>query len=198
MIPRSPFWDFSLRLYARAGVPDACLALQARHGVDVNLLFCCLWLGLEGERLGRRDLARLAARVRDLHENVVKPLRLARTVLKRFVAAEDKRLRPAFATLRNAVKKSELDAEHLEQVILGASRPVGTPDMPSPALASANAIGYLDLIGARLTAQDEADLAVIVAALPQSDAVKPDPDGDRVERSRKRPLARRGEGRSIP
>jgi uncharacterized protein (TIGR02444 family) len=124
MIPRSPFWDFSLRLYARAGVPDACLALQARHGVDVNLLFCCLWLGLEGERLGRRDLARLAARVRDLHENVVKPLRLARTVLKRFVAAEDKRLRPAFATLRNAVKKSELDAEHLERG-LAAGRHAG-------------------------------------------------------------------------
>ena len=57
MIPDSPFWNFSLRLYARAGVPDACLALQARHGIDVNLLFCCLWLGLDTPERGAERLA---------------------------------------------------------------------------------------------------------------------------------------------
>ena len=140
MLPASPFWDFSLRLYAKSGVPDACLALQARRGIDVNLLFCCLWLGLQGERLGKRHIARLAARVRDLHEGVVKPLRGARTLLKRVLAAEHESLRPAIAALRNAIKKSELETEHLEQVMLEGLRPLGEADVPSTALANANAL----------------------------------------------------------
>jgi uncharacterized protein (TIGR02444 family) len=195
MIPDSPFWDFSLRLYAKAGVPDACLALQARHGIDVNLLFCCLWLGLEGERLGRHDVARLAARVRDMHEGVVKPLRAARTLLKRLVAAEDEPLRPALGALRNAIKKSELDAEHLEQAMLGTLRPVGTPDTPSSALAKGNAQIYFDFTGARLAADDESSLALIVAALPQ---IVPKHGRDNDKREHMPPLARRGQGRSIP
>lgn len=172
MIPASPFWDFSLRLYAEAGVPDACLALQARHGVDINLLFCCLWLGLEGERLGRREIARLAARVRDLHAGVVKPLREVRILLKGMAATEDEALRPALGALRSAIKKSELDAEHLEQVALGALRPLGRPGPPSPALASANAVAYLASLGVRPAAKDEAQLALIVAALPQPGPAK--------------------------
>jgi uncharacterized protein (TIGR02444 family) len=195
MIPESPFWDFSLRLYAKAGVPDACLALQARHGIDVNLLFCCLWLGLEGARLGRSDIARLAARVRDVHEGVVKPLRGARTLLKRLGGADDGSLRPALAALRNAIKKSELDAEHIEQVMLGAARPTGGADLPSPALANANAQAYLDFIGARPTKEDKANLALIVAALPQAGSAKLADKGH--EPDRKRPLARPGEGGTI-
>jgi len=39
-------WDFSLSLYAMEGVAPACLALQERLGVDVNLFFCC-WQGRE-------------------------------------------------------------------------------------------------------------------------------------------------------
>lgn len=194
MIPESPFWNFSLRLYAGAGVPDACLALQARHGIDVNLLFCCLWLGLEGERLGGPDVARLAARVRDLHEGVVKPLRLARTSLKRFVATEDESLRPALGVLRNAIKKSELDAEHLEQVMLGALRPAGVPEAPTAALAHANAQMYFDLIGARLAAEDESNLALVIAALPQAE---PAGSRDIGKRGDMPPLARRGDGDSI-
>jgi uncharacterized protein (TIGR02444 family) len=195
MIPQSPFWDFSLRLYAKASVPDACLALQARHGIDVNLLFCCLWLGLEGARLGRSDVARLTARVRDVHEGVVKPLRGARTLLKRLVAAEGEALRPALATLRNAIKKSELDAEHIEQVMLGASRPIGESDLPSAALANANAQAYLTFAGARLTAEDEEYLGLIVAALPQAGSAKLGDKGDKPDRKRR--LARPGEGRTI-
>src|SRR5690349_22774626 len=106
MFPASPFWDFSLRLYARPRVADSCLALQERHGIDVNLLFCCLWLGIEGQQLAKRDISRLAARVRTLHENVVKPLRQARTVLKGVLASEDESLRPVLGTLRTAIKKS--------------------------------------------------------------------------------------------
>jgi uncharacterized protein (TIGR02444 family) len=174
MLPASPFWDFSLRLYAKAGVPDACLALQERRGIDVNLLFCCLWLGLQGEKLGKRHIARLAARVRDVHESVVKPLRGARTLLKRVLTTEHESLRPAISALRNAIKKSELEAEHLEQMMLEGLQPVGEADVPSAALANANALAYFSFIGARLDTKDEATLSLIVAALPQSDSAKLD------------------------
>jgi uncharacterized protein (TIGR02444 family) len=35
------FWDFSLKVYAAAGVADECILLQDRFGIDVNLLLFC-------------------------------------------------------------------------------------------------------------------------------------------------------------
>jgi len=122
-------------------------------------------------------------------------LREARTLLKRLIAAEAESLRPALGALRTAIKKSELDAEHLEQVALGALRPVGKPETPSPVLASANASAYFGSIGVRLAAGDEAHLALIVAALPQANSAKLDRGSSKS--NRKRPLARPGERRSI-
>ena len=192
MLPESRFWAFSLRLYAQSGVAEACLALQARHGIDVNLLFCCLWLGVEGEGLGKREISRLAARVRALQDEVVKPLRAARTALKPLVAAEDESLRPALGALRSAIKKSELDAEHLEQLMLEAACERRGAAKPSPDLARRNALAYLAVAGARLGPADEAHLQCIVAALPGADTAKL-----RAGRDRKRPLARSGQGRTI-
>jgi uncharacterized protein (TIGR02444 family) len=169
MFPESPFWDFSLKLYARPGVAESCLALQERLGIDVNLLFCCLWLGLKGEQLAKGDIGQLAERVRALHEGVVKPLRQARTVLKELLASEDESLRAAIGTIRSAVKKSELDAEHLEQVMLGARRLQRGSAAGSSDLAHANAKAYLALTNPRLGSTDTSDLARIVAALPQGE-----------------------------
>lgn len=196
MFPASPFWDFSLRLYARPGVADSCLALQERHGIDVNLLFCCLWLGIDGQQLAKRDISRLAARVRTLHENVVKPLRQARTVLKNLLASEDESLRPVIGTLRTAIKKSELDAEHLEQIILGGLRSRNGASAGSSDLAQANARAYLALTAGRVGATDEGDLSRIVAALSPSRTAKVDA-ALQPKSHRTRPLARRGEGRTI-
>ena len=55
-----PFWEFSLRVYGNGGVPTACLALQERHAIDVNLLLFCAWIGESGRGiLGRFDGNRL-------------------------------------------------------------------------------------------------------------------------------------------
>ncbi len=195
MFPASPFWDFSLRLYARPGVAEACLRLQDRHGIDVNMLFFCLWLGSEGQGLSRRDIARLIAKVRTLHEQVVKPLRLARTVLKRMLAAEEDVLPPAAGALRAAVKKSELDAEHLEQIVLAASRPpsrnAAAQRRAGEAPGRANAELYFAVHGARLGRNDQADLSVIISALGEDSTAKLD-SSRRLDRNR--PLARPGGG----
>lgn len=175
MFPSCAFWDFSLRLYARPGVAEACLRLQGRHGIDVNLLFCCLWLGMEGKRISRRDTARMIARVRRLHEQVVKPLRTARTALKAMLGAEDPALSPALGVLRAAIKKSELDAEHLEQVVLAGLQPARGTAPAGVALAEANAAAYFAAVDVRLGRGDRADLAAILAAL---DTAKPLQSGE--------------------
>jgi uncharacterized protein (TIGR02444 family) len=196
LFPDSPFWDFSLRLYARPGVAESCLRLQDRHGIDVNVLFCCLWLGMTGQDATRRDIARMIAGVRTLHEQVVKPLRVARTALKRMLATADGALLPATGALRAAIKKSELDAEHLEQILLAATRPRRTRRARLPAgraLAEANAVAYFAVHRARLGRGDHADLAGILAALDTHPAVElAGGDSPPLRLGRRRPLARAG------
>ncbi len=46
--PSSPFWDYSLGIYRKPGVADACIALQDEFGLDVNMLLACLWFSAEG------------------------------------------------------------------------------------------------------------------------------------------------------
>lgn len=164
--PPSAFWDFSLRLYARPGVADACLRLQARHGIDVNMLLCCLWRGAEGERLTRRRIRAMITRVRTLHEQVVKPLRTARITLKSMLDG-DPALGAAIAAVRAAVKASELDAEHVEQLILAGmfSEPRATGAREPHTLARANAESYCAVLGLRLSAADRADLDFVAGSL---------------------------------
>jgi hypothetical protein len=138
----------------------------------------------------------MAARVRTLHDNVVRPLRGARTVLKRLLAGEDESLRPALGTLRAAIKKSELDAEHLEQVALGGLWPQAATGRGSPELARANARAYLGGAGRRLGPADAADLERIVGSLPSPDSAKLNAATPRRP-ARKQPLARSGQGRTI-
>lgn len=178
--PPSAFWDFSLRLYARPGVADACLRLQARHGIDVNLLFCCLWRGTQGDRLTRRKIRAMIARVRSLHEQVVKPLRTARIALKSMLDG-DPALGAPIGAVRAAVKASELDAEHVEQLVLAGMFPEqrrAAGAQPPHATARANADSYCAALGLRLSTADRADLDSLAASLggrktQQSHAVEP-------------------------
>ncbi len=70
---KHPFWDFSLALYGREGVARACVALQDRRGLDVNILLFCCWAGSRGRRLDPADLKGLDAAVRPWREAVVRP-----------------------------------------------------------------------------------------------------------------------------
>ncbi|HEX6980149.1 MAG TPA: TIGR02444 family protein, partial [Alphaproteobacteria bacterium] len=154
---------------ARAGVPDACLRLQARHGVDVNLLFFCLWVGYaHGETLDRAAVERLKARVRAIHEDVVRPLRAARTALKPMLAEAESELGAVLGRLRAEVKRIELDAEYVEQLMLAAERPslpVSRATVAPRDTARANAETYLAALDVRPDATDHADLAILIAAL---------------------------------
>jgi uncharacterized protein (TIGR02444 family) len=158
--PESPFWDFSNAVYGRPGVAEACLALQDRRGLDVNILLLCCWAGVRGRALTAAALGARIEAVRPWRDQVVKPLRAARRWLKgqQTVPSE------SAEALRQAIKAQELEAERLEQLILAEGVTIGE-GQGGAALAVANLRAYflaLDLVpGAR----DRADLAVLLCGL---------------------------------
>ena len=109
------FWDFSCAVYAAPGVREACLALQDRFALDVNLALLCAWVGAErAGPMGAGDLADAAALVGDWRSEVVRPLRDLRQRIKRLTLMVD----PAVASFRGRVAGVELEAERLQQAIL--------------------------------------------------------------------------------
>ena len=112
------FWDFSVRTYRTPGVPEACLSLQNDHGADVNMLLYCCWAGaavgpLEGELFNRASefSAHWA-------ENVVIPLRDARTWMKRTGCDSDPVPTASCMALREEIKNVEFAAEKMQQQVL--------------------------------------------------------------------------------
>jgi len=75
----NPLWVFSLSVYAWPGVAEACLALQDRHGLEVNFLLAALWLADLGHDLAQDELAHLERETSPLRDRV----REARTVRRR-------------------------------------------------------------------------------------------------------------------
>lgn len=167
--PKSEFWDFSLAVYARPGVAPACLALQERHGADINLLLFCCWLGASGQgAIEGERLARAARAVEAWHREVVRGLRAVRTHLKG---------EPGLAeALRKNVLTLELEAEHAEQLVLAGLAPaLAQPASPAEVPpgrrlgdAAEAARAYLARLGAPLDEADRSDLlAVLGGAFPE-------------------------------
>ena len=143
--PEDPFWDFSLALHQKPGVYPACLELQRNHGLDVNLLFYCLWVGAAGAGgLSPEAFGRVLASIGQWQEEVVRPIWRARWKLKPSYPGF-----PAELTepLRKALIQAELDAEHLEQIQLGRCLELtfnpGLPPEKRAADAAANLALYL-------------------------------------------------------
>lgn len=164
--PAHPFWDFALDVYRRPGVSDACLVLQERDHLDVNVLLFVCWVGASGGGcLSRAEIETGRDAVAVWHDAVVRPLRGVRRILKGGLGAAPAALSD---TLRRAIQAREIDAEHIEQLMLSAAVP-RQPDPSVPATArladaSRNALNYLALLGATADADAQRNLAVILAA----------------------------------
>lgn len=161
----NPFWDFSLTVYVRPGVADACLALQDRLGLDVNLLLFCCWTGSQNQPLDSVEMARLMAAVGEWQRSVVAPLRAVRRRLKQLPGGASGQA----GALRQAVKDCELAAEHVEQAMLhdALAPPAGKscPASEEATCAAANMRTYLELAGATTSSEDRADLEVILTRI---------------------------------
>lgn len=151
--PADRLWAFSLSVYGRPGAAEACLLLQDRHGLDVNLGLFALWLGAGGQRLDDATLAAARTAVEEWHRAAVVPLRNVRRFLKPLAGDA------AVAALRNAVKATELEAERLEQRRLAALPP---PAIRSPEAADLPRTNLLRLLPTDL--DDESHQAVALLA----------------------------------
>ncbi len=144
----SPFWRFSLRIYGTPDVPAACLTLQDRSGVDVNVLLFGLFAASQNRRLASADMDAIMAAIDPWRLNAVVPLRGVRRFLKDTPAGFEAQDIPA---LRQRVKMMELDAERLQQEVLYSSWPMDKLGVPAPAseAARANVEAYASALGAK-------------------------------------------------
>ncbi|MGF1610740.1 MAG: TIGR02444 family protein [Kiloniellales bacterium] len=161
----NPFWDYSLALYAKPDVAEACLGLQDRHGLDVNLLLFCCWAGSRGHRLTPGELERLIAAVTDWHRQVVVPLRGLRRWLKGRAATAQ----GAAGALRARIKAQELEAERIEQELLHAALPLAGGE-PCAEAAAANLLALCRASDVRLDRADRAVQATLLAQAFPGDA----------------------------
>ncbi len=112
------FWDFSVRTYRTAGVPDACLSLQNDYGADVNMLLYCCWIGACIGRFDHELFARASAFSTLWADHVVVPLRSARTWMKQSGCDTEPVPTDACMQLREEIKSVEFAAEKMQQQVL--------------------------------------------------------------------------------
>lgn len=176
--PEHPFWDFALDVYRRPGVSDACLRLQEPYHLDVNLLLFCGWTGAFGMgRLSGEEIAQCRDAVAAWHNSVVRALRGVRRILKTGFDDLPGELRGISEGLRKQVQAREIDAEHIEQLILvGSVHRVPNDHLGAAetfADAATNMIAYCRALDARLDDADLTQLTIILNAMFPDLAAQP-------------------------
>jgi len=158
------FWDFSLKVYDADDVPAACIALQERRGIDVNLLLFCAWIGESGRGiLTESDLETALATTTAWNRDIVCALRAVRDRLKGGMPPIDT---DRSNVLRKMILEIEVKSEHLEQIALAkaVSRPAD-PSIPSERRgrdAVANIAAYFRLHGFTPDAEDVNQVATVL------------------------------------
>lgn len=165
----NPFQAFVGALYRDDDVVEACLSLQVREGLDINLLLFCCWAGRHGHSLTRGQLERLRAASVPWQQAVAQPLRGARLWLLDQhgmpdpIPAGD----PGTDRLTSAIADAEREADHLEQDILYRTLPHARGDPDIAAMVN-NIHAYFGLLGRTPGPEDTADLvAIVLAGLPR-------------------------------
>jgi uncharacterized protein (TIGR02444 family) len=136
---QSRFWLFSLAVYQDDAVQKECLGLQDRHGIDINMLLFCAFIGaVHGAIISERDVTEAVSLIGAWNANVVRALRQVRRELKLF-AADPSPVQVAAGELRTSVKAAELAAEQIEQAVLETFAATGLANwqLAEPASAAA-------------------------------------------------------------
>lgn len=155
------FWAFSLAVYDRPGVAPACLALQDRHGLDVNLLLFCCWAASKGIGLDRQSLGAAESAVASWRNQIVRPLRSLRQRLKRGMAGFPE---AELTALRHKVLEIELEAERIEQGRLEGLLPAAAATTESGIVLAVRALRlYFRLEGVDPDDVDDRDCKALLA-----------------------------------
>lgn len=171
--PAASFWRFSLAVYRRPGVAAACLALQDKAGLDVNLLLYCVFQAGRGRALSPADLRRAMHRAAPIQSGIIAPLRAARRALKRQAGLADRALGAAATRLRRALLRHELAAEHFEQAVLsGLPVPALRRHVAAAIVARENLARYCSAANVSVTAARRYGLARLESILSESQPIK--------------------------
>lgn len=111
------FWEFSLDLYSSTEISTACLDLQNKYGIDVNLLLLCCWSGACVGELSEESLSQALNYSKQWREQVVSPLRQTRRWMKSNMPI-DQSQQIGFHEVRDEIKAVELRAEKHQQSVL--------------------------------------------------------------------------------
>lgn len=175
------FWDFSVRTYRTDGVPDACLSLQNDYGGDVNMLLYCCWIGAF---LGKFDddlFARVSQFSTQWADEVVIPLRSARTWMKHTGCIEDVVPTDDCMRLRDKIKSVEFASEKMQQLVLESMVSVDQERSDAPELVLndvlANLVLYAGNSGFDVSDDVRCKFAKLIAA------AFPDWDAQMIERA---------------
>ena len=167
-------WNFSLAIYESEAVQNACLGLQDRHGLDVNILLLCCWLASRGERIDSLEIDVVLARTTEWQSTVVVPLRGIRRHMKagvRPVPIKDSEV------LRARIKTLELEAERIEQQHLESAVLHGmalTSDgSDRSVLAMTNLAAYFSALQIEPGREDAENLKTLAVEFRQSSQGKP-------------------------
>jgi uncharacterized protein (TIGR02444 family) len=138
MATDNPLWEFSLSIYQRGGVEAACIELQDRLGVDVNIVLACCWAGLAGDFLGDEFFRQLIAdqELKLWSVTVIQPLRQVRRQLKQHPTGQVK-------SLRQQILQGEISAERVHQdMLLQRLRKATSQGLSGPACLYQNLASY--------------------------------------------------------
>ena len=170
--PDNSFWDFSLSVYSRPHVADACVFLQDRYELDVNLLLFCIWVGDAGKKPLEADALRdCMRRTRDWRTRVIEPLRSIRRACRAEpLGVPEFLLEACVPSMRDA----ELDAERVAQLVLAdivRHQPSESIDDAAKARrALHNLRAYIAVVGCESGGQlDDCLRTVFTAAFPDAE-----------------------------
>ena len=158
------FWTYSLDVYGRPSVAEACLALQDNFSCDVNVLLLCCWAPSRGAaRFDEAFLTQATETVASWQTEVIQPMRAVRRRLKQGFETVDPSL---IENLRTEIGASELNAEHVEQLLLESLLDVKGMSPPPLAVqtqyAAHNINTYLDVLGITKQSKAREKAAVLV------------------------------------
>ena len=162
-------WNFAVQLYGRAGVRDACLDLQDRCGLDVDLLLFAVWSAFAGpgqlDAGAFRECIAVTAAWRD---RLLQPLRALRRTSSGDFDPIPEASSQAVARQLQAV---ELAAERVELELLegwATARDSCGPATEPEAAAASNLVAYLTAAGVETSAGAAAMRTLLAAASPVS------------------------------
>lgn len=160
------FWAYSLALYCRQPVAQACLAMQERRGADVNLILAICWLATKGYAVKTEALREAADAASPWNEAILKPLREVR---RRIPTAFPETAKADQQSIKHGILSVELECERVAQQKIMAALAPKMGDLnaaPVRELVDAGLRLYLGRLGLSSDAgMDDDNIAAILAEL---------------------------------